>query len=272
MRGPALLFCPADRPDRYAKAAAAADTVILDLEDAVGATDKPRAREALREVPLDPDRTIVRVNPAATPDLELDLRALAETPYRTVMLAKTENPGDVDALAGYEVVALCETALGVENAFRIARHASVEAMFWGAEDLVASLSGRTSRHAGGTYRDIARMARARVLLAAGAAGKPAIDSVHLDIGDVAGLRAEALDAAGSGFWSTACIHPSQVATIREAYAASDEELAWAKRVLAEAATQSGVFRFEGRMVDEPVLRQARHIVAGQGATSRFPGV
>ena len=89
---------------------------------------------------------------------------------------------------------------------------------WGAEDLVASLGGTSSRHADGSYRDVARAARANVLLAAGAAGIPAIDTVHLDIDDLDGLRAEAEDAAASGFAATACIHPSHVAVIREAYA------------------------------------------------------
>ena len=86
--GPALLFCPADRPDRYAKAAAAADVVILDLEDGVALADKVSARRDLVDTPLDPERTIVRINPAGTPEHELDLAALEHTAYRTVMLAK----------------------------------------------------------------------------------------------------------------------------------------------------------------------------------------
>jgi citrate lyase subunit beta/citryl-CoA lyase len=65
--GPALLFCPADRPDRYAKAAERADAVILDLEDAVADADKHSARVALVESDLDPERVIVRVNPAGGP-------------------------------------------------------------------------------------------------------------------------------------------------------------------------------------------------------------
>ena len=80
--GPALLFCPADRPDRFAKAAAAADAVILDLEDGVAPDDKPRARRALQETLLDPRRTIVRINPAGTDDAARDLDALAGDPVR----------------------------------------------------------------------------------------------------------------------------------------------------------------------------------------------
>ncbi|HTI75443.1 MAG TPA: aldolase/citrate lyase family protein, partial [Mycobacterium sp.] len=66
--GPAWLFCPADRPERFEKAAAAADVVILDLEDGVAAKDREAARKALIDAPLDADRTVVRVNPSATPD------------------------------------------------------------------------------------------------------------------------------------------------------------------------------------------------------------
>lgn len=86
--GPALLFCPADRPERYAKAAERADAVIIDLEDAVAPEDKPAARQALAESALDPARTIVRLNSAQTHDFAKDLEALRDTPYRTVMLAK----------------------------------------------------------------------------------------------------------------------------------------------------------------------------------------
>ena len=262
MKGPALLFCPGDRSDRYEKALAAADSVILDLEDAVAPEDKPSARERLAASALDPARVIVRVNPASGADHPLDLAALAATPYRTVMLAKAEGAGDVEALhaAGHRVLALCETALGVERAAEIAAHPAVIGLMWGAEDLIASMGGRSSRNDDGRYRDVARYARSRVLVAAKAVGKLAIDAVHVDIPDIEGLRAEVSDAAASGFDATACIHPSQAAVIREGYAPTAQQTAWAERVLAAAEQQPGVFRFEGAMVDEPVLRQARAIL------------
>ncbi|MGL5810742.1 MAG: HpcH/HpaI aldolase/citrate lyase family protein [Nocardioides sp.] len=264
--GPALLFCPADRPARFDKAAAAADMVIIDLEDGVGPADKAAARRHVREATLDPVRTIVRVNPSGSVEHRLDLEALRHTPYRLIMLAKTGRVGDldgvVDALEDVRVVALCETALGVINAPEIAAEPVVAGLMWGAEDLVASLRGRSSRHRGnGSYRDVARHARSRVLLAAGAFGKAAIDAVHLDIADVEGLRSEAEDAAASGFAATACIHPGQVPTVRAAYAPTAEDVARAEELLRAARGESGVFRFEGRMVDEPMLRQARRIVA-----------
>lgn len=274
--GPAILFCPGDRPDRFAKASERADAVILDLEDAVALDAKDAARDAVAGSALDPERTIVRLNDARSDLLADDLEAVRRSPYRVVMLAKTEDPADVDALGDLDVIALCETARGVVNATAIAAHPRVVALMWGAEDLVASLGGTSSRDASGAYRAVALHARSTVLLAAGAAGKTAIDAVHLDIADLDGCRAEADDAAASGFSAKAAIHPSHVSPIREAFAPSDAEVGWARAVLAEArsaqATGRGVFRFEGRMVDEPVLRHARGILARarRGATSSAP--
>lgn len=259
--GPALLFCPADRPERFAKAAERADAVILDLEDAVAPADKAAARQNLVAADLDPAQAIVRVNAPGTSDFVQDLDALAHTPFRSVMVAKAENPADLDAFdARYALIALCETARGVAAADRLAAHERVVALMWGAEDLVASLGGTSSRGPAGGYRDIARLARARVLLEAGARGKAAVDAVHIAIDDLAGLAAEAEDAAASGFAATACIHPGQVQTIRAAYRPDASTVAWAEGVLAAAEGERGVFRHEGRMIDEPVLRHARSVL------------
>jgi citrate lyase subunit beta/citryl-CoA lyase len=267
--GPAWLFCPADRPDRFARAAATADVVILDLEDGVAPAGKAAARRHLLDVPLDPDRTVVRINPAGSPEHQLDLAALAAlaalagTGYRTVMLAKAEQPGDLDgpAAAGLGVIALCETARGVLNAAELAAAPSVLGLMWGAEDLLVSLGGRSSRHPDGRYRDVAVHARSQVLLTAGAHGRAAIDSVYLDLADLDGVRAEAEDAAACGFAAKACIHPNQVPVVRAAFAPTGAELDRAARVLAAAEGAAGVFAFEGRMIDEPLLAQARRLLS-----------
>jgi len=254
------LFCPADRPERYGKAAAVADVVILDLEDGVAAADRPAAREALRNTPLDPERTVVRVNPAGTADQALDLAALADTAYTTVMLAKTESAAQVAALAPRQVVALIETPRGAVFCAEIAAAQECVAMMWGAEDLVAAMGGGSSRHANGRYRDVARHVRSSVLLAASTFGRAALDAVYLNIGDLDGLKAEALDGAAVGFAATVCIHPSQIAVVRDAYRPAPERVDWARRVLAAAQTERGVFAFEGQMVDSPVLRHAEAIL------------
>jgi citrate lyase subunit beta/citryl-CoA lyase len=264
--GPALLFCPADRPDRYAKALAAADAVILDLEDGVGADGRDGARAALVAADLDPARVIVRVNAAGTPDHAADIAALRETGYRLIMLAKTETRAQLDGLGGeWRIVALCETPLGVVNAAEIAAAPNVTAVMWGAEDLIASMRGRTSRFPDGRYRDVAVHARSAVLLAASAFGKPAIDSVYVNISDLDGLAAESEDAAASGFTLKACIHPSQVAVVRTAFQADEAQVAWARRVLATAhgagARDKGAIRVDGQMIDAPLIRQAEAILA-----------
>ena len=205
--GPALLFCPADRPERYQKAAERADAVIVDLEDAVAPADKQRARGAILaqlgatgDVPeLDPSRTIVRINPAGTEEFEKDLHCLKHTPYRHIMLAKAESADQLRELEGYSVIALCETALGVVNAAAIAAEPNVVGLMWGAEDLLASLGGTSSRTDDGAYRAVALHARSTVLLAARAFGKEAVDSVYVNIPDLAGLAVEARDAVASGF-------------------------------------------------------------------------
>ncbi|GAA1988177.1 CoA ester lyase [Microbacterium pumilum] len=260
--GPALLFCPADRPERYDKALERADAVIIDLEDAVSADAKAAARGALIESELDSARVIVRVNPPGTDAYAADLATLSQTDYRRIMVAKSESAKRLSKIdRRFEVIALCETAKGVAQADRIAALGNVVALMWGAEDLVASLGGTSSRKPNGRYRDIARMARARVLLAAGGRGKAAIDAVHLDIADTRRLSIEATDAAASGFVATACIHPSQVDVIRDAYRPDAKTLAWARGVLSAAEGERGVFTYDGRMVDEPVLRHARGVLS-----------
>jgi citrate lyase subunit beta/citryl-CoA lyase len=230
--------------------------VILDLEDGVAVPDKPSARTAIQDTPLDADRTVVRINAAGTEDHARDLEALAGTAYTTVMLAKTESAAQVAALAPLGVIALAETPRGALFVAEIAAAEPTVGVMWGAEDLVATLGGSSSRRADGTYRDVARHVRSATLLAASTFGRLALDAVHLDIRDIEGLREEAIDAAAVGFDVTVCIHPSQIPVVRKAYRPSDEKLDWARRVLAASRNERGVFAFEGQMVDSPVLRHA----------------
>jgi citrate lyase subunit beta/citryl-CoA lyase len=203
---------------------------------------------------------MVRVNPASSDDLECDLIAVSRTSYRTVMLAKAEHPSQLEPLADFDVIALIETAAGVLNAAAIAAEPNVVGLMWGAEDLVASLGGTSSRFPDGRYRDVASHARSTVLLAAGGNGKAAIDSIYANIPDLEGLAAEAADAVASGFTAKACIHPSQVEGIRAEYLPSDADVAWAHSVLAASENERGVFQFEGQMVDGPILKHAQKLL------------
>lgn len=268
--GPSLLFCPADRPDRYQKAADRADVVILDLEDAVAPNDKAAAREAIVATPLDPASTIVRVNPVDSGEFEADLAALASTEYRCVMVAKTESAAQLERIDA-DVLALIETPLGVVNAEQIAAASNCVGMMWGAEDLTAAMGGNASRWPAqgetmGVYRDAPRYARARVAMAAAAFGRFAVDAVHLDIADHAGLRTEADDAVALGYVATACIHPGQVPVIREAYTPTTGEITRAERIVTAAREEAGVFQLDGRMVDAPVIALAESVLRRARAT------
>jgi citrate lyase subunit beta/citryl-CoA lyase len=262
--GPAWLFCPADRPERFQKAAAAADVVILDLEDGVAAKDREAARAALVDTQLDPHRTVVRVNPSATAEHQLDLEALSRTSYTTVMLAKSEDPQQIRDLAPLDVVVLIETPLGALAVNEMARMDNAMALMWGAEDLFAVLGGTANRYPDGSYREVARHVRSQTLLAAKAYGRMALDSVYLDIKNLDGLAAEVDDAVAVGFDAKVAIHPSQVAVIRDGYAPTPDQVEWARAVLAKVAGERGVFQHDGLMVDAPVLRRAERIVAHAG--------
>jgi citrate lyase subunit beta/citryl-CoA lyase len=147
------------------------------------------------------------------------------------------------------------------------------AILWGGEDLIADLGGRASRRADGSYHHVVQQARSTVLLAAAAAQRIAIDAVYLRIDDLAGLAAEAGEAAELGFRAKACIHPAQVETVRAAFAPAAEEVAWAQGLLAAAAsTTAGVFTYEGRMVDAPLLAHAETILAAARARPTTPVV
>ncbi|MFT3715965.1 MAG: CoA ester lyase [Gordonia sp. (in: high G+C Gram-positive bacteria)] len=263
--GPALLFCPADRPERYAKALDRADMVILDLEDAVAPDDKPAARQALIDHPLDPERVLVRINPVGTVDHRADLEILDEAGYQTVVLAKTETADQVFSV-GRPVIAQVETPMGAVRCEDIAAAEMCVGMLWGSEDLIDGLGGRSSRFGAdetrpGAYRDVPRFVRARVRLAAAAFGKTAIDAVYPDIADEAGLAREVRDAVALGYAATACIHPSQVPVVRAGYTPTDEEIDRAQRLLDESEKRDGgVFEFEGSMVDAPVFGQAQAVL------------
>lgn len=279
--GPTLLFCPADQPDRYQKAMDRADAVILDLEDAVSPADKPAARRHLaahlRRLQDAPDpgplrRTVVRIGPAGTEDFHADVELLSAVRPGFVMLAKTEHVDDVEAAAralpGAGILALCETAAGITRAEDIAAHEAVVALMWGAEDLIASIGGSSSRRPDGTYRDVARDSRTRVLLAAATHGAAGIDSIYADISDTEGLRAEAADAVASGWAAKACIHPGQVAVIREAYTPGEEEHEHARALLEEVPRHGGAFQFRGSMIDGPIIRHAERIIQRAEAVRR----
>jgi citrate lyase subunit beta/citryl-CoA lyase len=266
--GPALLFCPADRPERFLKAIERSDGVILDLEDAVAPGARSAARGAVRDAlgtdrtpgPLDPDRVVVRINPIGTREAVEDLAALAGTRCRTVMVAKAEHVDPVPGMEHLQTIQLIETLRGLDRIDDLAALPGCIGLMWGGDDLTADLGGRASRRADGTLMPHAEHLRVATLLGARRHGILALDGPMLSLSEEVGLVEEARDAAGMGFWAKTAIHPAQVDHIRQGFNPTEDELRRAQGILS-AAADGGVTTFEGRMVDGPVIAQARAIVA-----------
>jgi (S)-citramalyl-CoA lyase len=268
-----LLFTPADRPERFGKAAAVgADGAVLDLEDGVGLPAKQTARAAaLRffETPLAaPEGFIwaVRLNHVTTEDGLKDLLAFRSAPARpkVVMLPKTESVTEVDialrhlktaAGDGPQIVALIETGRGLGAAEAIAAHPFVAAIAFGGADLAADL------HANLAWEPML-FARSRIVQAAAAAGTAAFDVPFLDIHDAAGLRKEAEMVMALGYSCKLAIHPAQISTINAVFTPNPKELAKAQRIVAAfEQARGGACQMDGRMIDVPVVKAAQRTVA-----------
>ncbi len=262
------LFVPGDRPERYAKAAASgADAVIVDLEDAVAAADKARARAALRGAAVLPGGIdlMVRINGCGTPWHDADLLALAGLPLAALMLPKAERAADIEAVrrvVPLPVVALIETARGLAECRAIAQAEGVAGLAFGSVDFCADL---------GIAHERAPLlfARSTLVLESRLAGLAApLDGVTTAIDDAALIEDEARQARKLGFGGKLCIHPRQIGPARLGFAPDAAELAWARRVLAAGA--GGAVKVDGRMVDAPVLAQARRLLARAAPTDGAP--
>ncbi|GAA5235472.1 CoA ester lyase [Verticiella sediminum] len=263
--GYAPLFVPATRTERIAKALAAGpDAVIVDLEDAVEAIAKESARNALGAFLAEHAeiRVVVRVNAAGTAEHETDLALCNAHPnVAGIMLAKAESAAEAAHAAegGKAVWALVETVGGVARLDEIAATPGVERLVFGTLDfgVDAGLDAALSSHA-----VMLDHVRCRMVLASRLAGIAApLDGVYTAIDDPEGLRASARHAMGLGMGGMLCIHPKQVPVVQSATAPSEEEVAWARRVIAEAErTGLGAFQLDGAMVDAPVIARARRIV------------
>ena len=285
MRLRSPLFAPGDSPRKAEKAlATAADAVILDLEDSVAPSAKEAARAATAALLMGIARpgVIVRINPRGTAWYLADLAAVVPGRPAAVMLPKCTGAADLIALdhhlealetaAGLPVGGIgvlpivTETAasvLGLEGMAGAARR--VLAFCFGAEDLSADL-GISPRRDDHSYPAAVAHARAMVLVAAAAAGVPALDTPWPDPRDSEGLAREAATAAIDGFVGKLCIHPGQIDAVNAAFTPDPARVEWARRVLAGFAANpdAGVFTLDGKMIDRPHLKLAERILAAAG--------
>lgn len=265
-----VLFVPADRPDRFAKAlASGADAVCCDLEDAVRPASKALAREQIRSF-LALESTvarIVRINDIMGLDGLRDLVMLASlpSPPDAVWLPKAESRPACEIVisalgSATPVVALIETIAGLRNADEIAATAGVVGLVFGSADYSAELGCAMSDAA-------LAVPRAMILQAAAAGRIPAWDGAWADLADEAGLIADARRGAELGFVGKPALHPQQVAAINAAFTPSSAQIEHAQGVLASsAAAGGGVATYAGKMLDAPVVRLAERTLAAAGVS------
>lgn len=281
-----LLFVPGDSEKKIAKSEGIdPDVVILDLEDAVAPSNKPAARELVREYLLSSKgkrraRLFVRINPLATPEALEDLAAVMPGGPEGIVQPKAGSADEVIALGRY--LEAFEVQHGLERgATRILPVATEvpQAMFalggydrvgprlagvtWGAEDLSAAIGALGNKDDNGDWSQPFALARSLCLFAAAAAGVAAIDTLHADFKDEAGLLRSVRRARRDGFSGKIAIHPDQVGAINAAFSPTKEEVAHAERIIAafDANPGAGTLSLDGRMIDMPHLVQARKTLA-----------
>lgn len=263
-----VLFVPASRPERFAKArSSGADVVVVDLEDAVAPAEKDAARESLRQyLESNPDAAVtVRINAAGTREFALDLQLCRQqSGVAAIMLAKAQG---VEALqlvadAGKAVWPLVETALGIDELPRMARVKGVERFCFGALDMGVDLGIKPDTAGAQLLLD---RVRCDLLLHSKVAGlKAPIETVYPSIDDEDTVERIARQACEMGFAGMLCIHPRQLSAIHRGFSPDDAELDWARRILVAAESGEGVFKVDGKMVDAPVIQRARLILEQAG--------
>jgi citrate lyase beta subunit len=242
----------------------------------VGVDNKEKARETvlrvLQQFPVAPSERCVRINGLQTGLWRHDILAVLDAKPDAIMIPKAEDPTDLtrfcqelqteEVNAGItpgatRLLLIIETAKGVLNSYEVALAAGqrLGAMLFGAEDLAADAGLIRTREGVEVL-----WARSRVSLTAAAAGVTAIDQVYVDINDVAGCEAEARYARILGYTGKMAIHPNQLPPIHRAFTPQAADVERAVRLLQAAETAQGAFQFEGRMIDAPLIEQARRVV------------
>ena len=252
-----------------------ADSLVLDLEDAVTPEDKDSARECvarwLAEADFAARERVVRINPLESPWGRADLERTMQAGVDSYLVPKLRSRADVEAID--QIVSELETRfdrprgqvklllLGTEtpqgalNVDSLATVDRVDALSWGAEDLSAELGATRNRDEQGEYLEVFRYCRVRTLLAAAACGVQAIDTVYVDIADLEGLRRECVEGAWMGFTGKMTIHPSQIEVVNEVFTPSDAEIEESRELIAAFEEN----RAQGRMAEPkaPLPMQGR---------------
>jgi citrate lyase subunit beta/citryl-CoA lyase len=278
------LFAPGDSERKMSKAiASTSDAVIFDLEDAVTEDQKPIARPlvaaALRDNTQHRARLWVRINPLQGPHALADLVAVMPAAPVGIVLPKPRGRADAELLDHYLTAfeAASNTALGSTRVMVLATEEPasmlaigsyagvprVVAMSWGAEDLATALGASDNLGEFGGYGFSYELARSLCLVGAAAAGIPAIETIHGDFRDEAGLRKRVASVRRAGYRGMLAIHPAQVDVINEGFTPTAAEVAAAQEIVDVFAANPGVgtIAHKGAMLDRPHLARAQAVLA-----------
>ncbi|WP_029451359.1 HpcH/HpaI aldolase/citrate lyase family protein [Clostridium algidicarnis] len=270
-----MLFMPGNNPGMLQNAAIlGADSIILDLEDAVSITEKDSARvlvrEAIKNVDYSSVEVVVRINPLDTEFGHLDLDGIARTKPDSIMVPKADENeireaheilNKIEEEEGFEkgsikIIPLIETAFGLETVYNVINASNrVVAILLGGEDLTSDLGIKRTKDGEEIF-----YARNRVATVCRAFKIDSIDTPFTDTNDFEGLEKDTLKAKGLGLTGKSAINPRQIDSIHSVFAPTKEEVNHALRVL-KAMEQAeregkGVFSLDGKMIDAPIINRA----------------
>ncbi len=274
-----MLFLPGNSPNILINAEyLGADSIILDLEDAVAPTEKDGARILVRNALTSMGYTrekIVRINPVESPYWKEDLNQIIPARPDLIMPTKVSCKEDVEQVSAYiaqverrngievgsvGLLPLIETGLGLENAYQIASSdPRIVGIFLGGEDLTADLRCQRTKEGNEIF-----YARSRMVACARAAGIEVYDTPWTDVEDYEGLVKDTELAKSLGFSGKSSISPRHVSFINEIFSPTMEEIQYAKDVFAcierAKAEGKGVVSLRGKMIDAPIVSRARQVL------------
>ena len=271
-----MLFMPGNSPGMLQDAAIlGADSIILDLEDAVSLTEKDSARilvrDAIKYLDYSQVEVVVRINPLNTEFGPQDVDMIARVKPDTLLIPKAEaeeielvdtmldkiEQQEGYALGSIKLIALIETAIGLETIFSVIKASKrVVGVLLGGEDLTSDLGIKRTKEGEEIF-----YARNRVATVCRALQVDSIDTPFTDTNDFEGLTKDTAKAKNLGLTGKSAINPRQIEIIHAVFAPTEADLGYALRVLAameEAEKEGrGVFSLDGKMIDAPVIKRAR---------------
>ena len=274
-----MLFIPGNSPSMLMNSPVfGSDSIIFDLEDAVSKNQKDAARilvrNALQTFDFSEYEVCVRINCIGTEHWKEDVDEILKGSPDTIVLPKAESADDIKTLSKYldetekkysidkkiNIIPILESALGVENSFRIASaDERVDALFLGAEDLTADIGAKRTKSGDEIF-----YSRSRTVIAAKAAGIAAIDTPFTDTNDIKGLEKDTVFAKDLGFTGKAVISPRHIEKVNKTFMPTEAEIEYAREVL-EAIEEGekagkGAVSLNGEMIDAPVVNRAKQII------------